>query len=92
MIVNILKNEKNHIEIEITNATIAEVIRSFLWQDDSVKLAAWKREHPTKNPILIVKTEGKTAKKAVEDCIERLDRLSDKMLDEFKSAKAAKAK
>ena len=90
MISKILKNEKNHVEIEIENPTIAELIRNFLWQDESVKFAAWKRDHPTKNPVLIVKTEGKTAKKAIEDCIERIDKLSDKILDSFKSAKKAK--
>ncbi|MEM2956335.1 MAG: RpoL/Rpb11 RNA polymerase subunit family protein [Candidatus Pacearchaeota archaeon] len=90
MITKILKNEKNYIELELNNPTIAELLRVFLWQDDSVKLAAWKREHPTKNPILIVKTDGKTAKKALQDCIERIDKLNDKVLEEFKKAKITK--
>ena len=88
MITKILKNEKNHIEVEISNASIAELIRSFLWQDDSVKVAAWKRDHPTKSPVLIVKTDGKTAKKAIEDCIERIEKMNDKVLEEFKKSKA----
>jgi len=87
MITKILKNEKNHIEVEISNASIAELIRSFLWQDDSVKVAAWKRDHPTKSPILIVKTDGKTAKKAIEDCIERIEKMNEKVLEEFKKSK-----
>ena len=86
MIIKVLKNEKNHAEIEIANLTIAELIRKFLWEDDSVKFAAWKKDHPTKNPVLIVKTEGKTAKKAIQDCIERIDKLSDKILDNFKKS------
>jgi DNA-directed RNA polymerase subunit L len=90
MISKILKNEKNHVEVEIENPTIAELMRNFLWQDETVKFAAWRRDHPTKYPVLIVKTEGKTAKKAIEDCIERIDKLSDKVLDSFKSAKKAK--
>ena len=90
MMSKILKNEKNHVEIEIENPTIAELMRNFLWQDETVKFAAWKRDHPTKNPVLIVKTEGKTAKKAIEDCIDRIDKLSDKVLDSFKSAKKVK--
>ena len=87
MIAQILINEKNHIEMEIENLTIAEVIRSFLWQDDSVKIASWKRVHPTKFPILIVKTDGKTAKKAIEDAITRIEKMNDKVLDEFKKTK-----
>ena len=90
MITKILKNEKNHIEVGIANPTIAELIRVTLWQDSAVKIAAWKRDHPTKSPVLIVKTEGKTAKKALEDCIERVEKMNDKVLDAFKSAKVKK--
>jgi len=90
MISKILKDEKNHLEVEIDNPTIAELIRVFLWQDDSVKIASWKRDHPTKKTVLIVRTEGKTAKKAVEDCIGRIEKLNDKILSEFKNAKKAK--
>lgn len=84
MIAKVLKNEKNHLEIEISNLTMAELIRKYLWEDPAVKFAAWKRDHPTKNPVLIVKTEGKTAKKAISDCISRIDKLSDKILNDFK--------
>jgi len=86
MITKVLKNEKNHVELEIANLTIAELIRAQLWEDPSVKFAAWKRDHPTKNPVLIVRTEGKTTKKAISDCITRVDKLADKILDEFKKS------
>jgi len=84
MITKILKNEKDHLEIEIDNLTVAELIRNALWDDDSVTVASWKREHPTKNPVLIIKTSGKTAKKALTDCIERVSKLADKVKDEVK--------
>ena len=87
MIVKVLKDEKNHLEIELNNLTMAELLRNCLWEDDSVKFSAWRREHPTKNPVLIVKTEGKTAKKAVADCIERIDKMADKIAEQFKKAK-----
>ena len=86
MITKVLKNEKNHVELEIANLTIAELIRAQLWEDSSVKFAAWKRDHPTKNPILIVRTEGKSALKAISDCIARIDKLADKILDEVKKS------
>ncbi|MDP6426336.1 MAG: hypothetical protein QF443_05045, partial [Dehalococcoidia bacterium] len=47
--------------------TIIELLRVYLNKDSSVNFAAWKREHPTKNPILLVKTSGKTAKKAINE-------------------------
>ena len=73
------------LEIEIDNLTIAETLRSFLWEDENVSTAAWKKEHPTKNPVLLIQTKGKTAKKALLDCIARIEKVNDKILDEFKS-------
>ena len=84
MIVNVLKNEKNHLEVELENLTIAELIRNSLWDDSAVTLAAWKREHPTKHPVLIIRTSGKSAKKALTDSIERMKKLNEKILAEVK--------
>ena len=84
MITKVLKNEKNHLEIQIDNLTVAELLRNALWEDDSVTLASWKREHPTKNPVLIVKTEGKAAKKALSDCIAKISKMTDKVRDDLK--------
>jgi DNA-directed RNA polymerase subunit L len=84
MIVKVLKNEKELLEIELENLTIAELLRNFLWEDEAVTLAAWRREHPTKNPVLIIKTKGKSAKKALLDCIARIEKLNQKVLEEFK--------
>ena len=87
MIAKVLKNEKNHLEVELTNLTIAEVTRMSLWDDSAVTMAAWKREHPTKNPVLIIKTSGKTAKKALTDTLDRLNKLNSKVLSEVKKLK-----
>ncbi len=87
MISKVLKNEKNHMEVEVSNLTIAEVTRTALWDDSAVTLAAWKRAHPTDNPILIVKTSGKTAKKALTDALERVKKLNDKVLSDVKKIK-----
>ena len=86
MEVKVLKNEKEYLELEINNLTIAELIRNELWQDDAVEIAAWKREHPSKQPVLILKTKGKTAKKVLSDCVERISRMNEKILEEFKKA------
>ncbi len=88
MIVKVLKNEKDHLEVEISNVTVAELVRSSLWDDNSVTAAAWKRDHPTKNPVLIVKTDGKSAKKALTDALERITKLNSKVLAEVKKIKA----
>jgi DNA-directed RNA polymerase subunit L len=56
-------------------------------KDSSVIFAAWKREHPTENPILLVKTKGKTAKKAIADAVKSVEKDLDKLEDNFKKAK-----
>ena len=70
----ILETSKERTEVEIENLTIAELLRVYLNQDSSVTFAAWKREHITKNPILLVKTKGKDSKKALNDAIKEIEK------------------
>ena len=86
MVIKILSSSTNELELEVENLTLAEIIRVYLNKDDSVTFAAWRREHPTKNPILLVKTKGKTAKKAVDDAIKALVKDLDKVEESFKKA------
>jgi len=87
MEINILKCEKNEIEIELENLTIAEILRVYLNDDSSVTFAAWRREHPTKRPILLVKTSGKSPKKAVTDAVNLITKDLDKIESDFKNLK-----
>jgi DNA-directed RNA polymerase subunit L len=87
MELNILKNEKDEIELELESLTIAEILRVYLNKDSAVTFAAWKREHPTKKPILLVKTKGKTAKKAIDDAVSAITKDLDKIEVDFKKLK-----
>jgi len=87
MEVTIIKDEKDDLEVTIDNQTIVEIVRSYLNKDSSVKLAAWKKEHYSKPLILKVKTEGKTAKKALSDAIKAIQKDLDKYKGEFSKAK-----
>ncbi len=87
MEINILKSSKDEIELEIENLTIAEILRVYLNKDSAVTFAAWKREHPTKKPILLVKTKGKTAKKAIDDAVSLITKNLDKLEADFKKLK-----
>jgi len=87
MEINILENSKDEIKLELENLTIAEILRVYLNKDDSVIFAAWKREHPTKNPVLLVRTRGKTAKKAINDAVSRITKDLDKIESDFKKLK-----
>ena len=87
MEINVLENSKNEIQVEFESLTIAEILRVYLNKDSSVTFTAWKREHPTKNPVLVVKTKGKTAKKAINDAVSKITKDLDKLEGDFKKLK-----
>ena len=87
MEINILKESKDEIELELGSVTIAEILRVYLNKDSAVDFAAWRREHPTENPLLKVKTKGKTAKKAVNDAVSKITKELDKVSVDFKKLK-----
>ena len=87
MEIKILKDEKNLLEVQIDNQTVAELVRVYLNKDDSVKLGVWKREHYSKPVILRIETEGKSAKKALQDAISKAQKDLKRCADEFKKVK-----
>ncbi|VVB82825.1 DNA-directed RNA polymerase subunit L [uncultured archaeon] len=87
MEMTILRNEKEELELETDSLTIVEILRVYLNKDSAVTFAAWKREHPTKKPILLVKTKGKSAKKAIEEAVSAITKDLDKVEDDFKKMK-----
>ncbi|MBU2616085.1 MAG: hypothetical protein KKC19_03200 [Nanoarchaeota archaeon] len=84
MEVKILNDERNELDIELDSLTIAEVLRVYL-NKEGAKLAAWKRDHPTKNPILHI--EGDNPKKLLKRAIATLEKEIDKAVEEFKKLK-----
>ncbi|MBS3094543.1 hypothetical protein J4474_02660 [Candidatus Pacearchaeota archaeon] len=87
MELKILKNSKDEIEVELGNLTLVEILRVYLNKDSAVTFTAWKRNHPTEKPILVVNTKGKTAKKAIDDAVKAITKDLDKVLDDFKKLK-----
>ena len=87
MEINILENTSELIKIELESITIAEILRVYLNKDSAVTFAAWRREHPTKKPILEVNTKGKNAKKAVDDAIKSITKDLDKLESDFSKLK-----
>jgi len=84
MEIKILNEDKTTMDIEIDNLTIAEVLRVYL-NKGGAKLAAWKREHPTKNPVLHI--EGDNPKKLLKTAIAALEKEIDATVGEFKKLK-----
>jgi DNA-directed RNA polymerase subunit L len=87
MEINVLKSSKDEIELELDSVTIAEILRVYLNKDSAVIFAAWKREHPTKKPSLIIKTKGKAAKKAIEEAVSEIEKDLEKLGTDFKKLK-----
>ena len=87
MEVKILKNTKEEIKFQLDSLTLVEILRVYLNKDSSVNFVAWKREHITENPIMLVKTKGKTAKKALNDAISAVTKDLDKIESDFKKMK-----
>ena len=84
MEIKILREEKGLVDIEIDNLTVVELLRVYLNKED-VKLAAWRRDHPTKNPVLRV--EADNAKKLVLKAIEKAQKDIDDFVAEYKKTK-----
>ena len=84
MEVKILKDEKTELDVEISSLTVAEVLRVYL-NKEGAKLAAWKRGHPTENPVLHI--EADNPKKLLKTAITKLEKEIDKAVDEFKKLK-----
>jgi len=85
MELKILKQEKEDLELELDNLTLAEILRDYLNKDKNVNFAAWRREHPTKKPVLVVK--AKNPKKAVNDAVSAIIKNLDKIEEKFEGMK-----
>jgi DNA-directed RNA polymerase subunit L len=87
MEIEVLKSEKDEIEVQLENLTMVELLRVYLNKDDKVTFAAWKREHPSEKPVLAVKTKGKTAKKAMSDAVDAVIKDLEKVEKDFEKMK-----
>ncbi len=85
--IKLVKKEKDELHLEIDNLTIAELLRNYLWQDQATELAVWQRDHPSKNPVLVLKTKGKNPVKVLQDTIDKIQKINSKLVSEAKKLK-----
>lgn len=83
MNVEIIKSEKNEIEVKVDNVTLAEVLRSYLYENGA-DFAVWKREHPSKPATFLIKASSKTATKAIGDAISAIKKDCNALLSAVK--------
>ena len=84
MEITILKDEKTNLDLELDSVTVAEVLRVYL-NKEGAKLAVWKQEHPTKNPVLHI--EADNPKKMLKDAVKNLQKEIDGAVADFKKMK-----
>lgn len=84
MEIKVLTDEKNVLDVECDNLTVVELLRVYA-NNEGAKVAAWRREHPTKNPVLHIEGEG--AKKILQKAIAAVQKDLDKYSEEFKKMK-----
>jgi DNA-directed RNA polymerase subunit L len=84
MEIKILKDEKNVLDVEIGNVTIVELLRVYL-NENGAKMAVWKRDHPSKNPVLHI--EADDPKKILKEAISQINSEIDNAVSEVKKIK-----
>ena len=91
MELKVLKNDAHEIEFVMKGQrhTYPQLLRQRLLEDSDVSFVAYKLAHPLDDDCrFILKTKGKSAKKALEDAVKQID----KDLDSLKEAIEKKLK
>jgi DNA-directed RNA polymerase subunit L len=69
----IVKLEKDLCEVKIDNITVAEILRVYL-NNQGIKFAAWRREHPEKPILFRIESAGSSVKKAISSAISGIEK------------------
>ena len=78
MEVEIVSQSANEIELKIDNLTVAEILRVYL-NEQGIKFAAWRREHPTKPIVFRIESSGKTVKKSLSEAVSAISKDLDSL-------------
>lgn len=90
MEIKALTNKKNELKVEIKEEShaLCNSLTKELWNDKTITSAGYMLESTMEeNPILTVKTKGKTPKKALLDASKRLSKKLDEFQKKFKTLK-----
>jgi DNA-directed RNA polymerase subunit L len=79
MNIEIIKSEKDELELKISNLTVAEVLRNYLYESGA-DFAAWRREHPSKPIIFRIQSKDKPVKKVVSDAVAAIKKDCENLL------------
>jgi DNA-directed RNA polymerase subunit L len=91
MEIQVIENEKNKIKLSLdTNKhTLPNILTKVVWEESDVDVAGYSLAHPeTADPVLVVQTKKKDAKKVLLDAIDLLRKRNKEF--ESQMIKAAK--
>lgn len=90
MNIEILEQSKNKIvfKVEGEDHTILNLLKEELWNDDNVKISAYRMEHPLIGiPEMTVEVKtGTDVKKTIDDAVKRLSKKLDEAKKQFSKA------
>ena len=90
MELKIVEDKKTKVVLEIRGEdhTFVNALTDELWNDDSVKVAAYRIDHPLIGvPTLIVETSGKPASEVLSKAAQRLGKDAEKLVKEASNLK-----
>ncbi len=90
MQLEVLSAKKNELEFVLKGErhTFPNLLREALLHDSNVTFAAYTLRHPfDEDSVFIVRTRGKTAKKALGDALKKIDASLNEFKKAFKGAK-----
>ncbi len=89
MEIEVLSEKKNEVEFMIRGErhTFPGLLRDALLKDSAVEFAAYKLKHPfDKDSQFVVRTSGKTPKKALQDALKKIEAELDEFSENMKKA------
>jgi len=89
MEIKIIEEKKNRLSFELKGEgnTFCNILKDELWNDKHVTVATYTIKHPLLGiPFMIVETDGKSPKQALESAAERVVDKAEKLRKEAKKA------
>lgn len=83
MQINVLSQDKHSAQIQLDNVTVAEIVRVYAYKVGA-EFVAWRREHPSKPIVLLIKGGDKSVSKILADIANLVGKDSNSIVQSIK--------
>ncbi len=90
MEIEVIKNEKDYLEIAIKGEEygLVNMLKELLLEDDKVEFAAFRMDHPqAADPVLMLRTSGSTPLSVLKYAVKKLKKETEDFKDALKDAR-----